>query len=292
MDTVTLASAPRPLGLDQDGFGKLVHDLRTPLTGVIGLAKLMRAGTCTSLSADELLELIQRSAQHMLGLVNDILDVGSGRTGTLALNPAPTVLDDVLTDVRAMTGPQACAKGLDLRLEADAGVPQQLVADRRRLTQVLTNLVSNAIDFTTTGQITVQLRRPYLQPADARRVAISFEVRDSGIGMTAEEASRIFLPYVQAAAGARRGGNGLGLAICRDLVACMGGHIAVESQPSAGSRFTFTLEFERTADDASTAPTPAAACVARSEICVTDDPASAHWMGADCATPRAAPAGA
>lgn len=257
MNHNTATTDATPLGLSREGFAKLVHDLRTPLTGVIGLTQLLRSGVATAVSADAMLEMMQRSAEHMLGLVNDILDLASQQAGTVALTPARADLRQVLANVQAMTAPQSSAKGLQLRMSADDDLPTVVQADARRLTQVLTNLTANAIDFTTEGTVSLRLRRAAAPAGDGRSVAVCFEVRDSGIGMTAEEMARVFQPFVQAAAGMRRGGNGLGLAICRELVERMGGRIELDSTPGVGSCFRFTLVFER-ADLADSVVPPAA----------------------------------
>lgn len=273
-----------PLGLTQTAFCKLVHDLRTPINGVIGLATLLRTGHSERVSTEAILDMMQRSAQHMLALVNDILDLASAQAGALKMTTAEVAVQDVLADVRAMTGMQAEAKRLDLRLEVAPGVPAVLTADRRRLTQVLTNLVSNAIDFTRTGSVQVLLSPAPVRPGQTGRAGIRFEVRDSGIGMTADELGRVFQPFVQAPAGVRRGGNGLGLAICRDLVQRMGGSIAIESQPGQGTCFSFTLELGPVI-----APPPLSPTVAASPAQRPAAAATVATTGAATAVPAARP---
>ena len=182
------------------------------------------------------------SAEALLGIINDILDFSKIEAGKLDMETIPFSLGDVVDNVVNVLGMKADEKGLELLLDMPLQLPTALVGDPSRLGQVLLNLGSNAVKFTDSGEVVVAVRVLEQDDASAR---LRFEVRDTGIGMSAEQQQRLFQPFTQADTSTTRryGGTGLGLAISQHLVHLMGGELAVESAPGRGSRFHFELRF-------------------------------------------------
>jgi signal transduction histidine kinase len=212
------------------------HELRTPLNAIGGYAQLMEMelrGPVTGEQRDDL-ERIQRNQQHLLSIINDILNLSRIEAGQLTITAADVPLVEVLAEVEAMIAPQAAARGL--RYEASAGADLVVHADREKLRQVLLNLVSNAVRFTEgAGSVRVS--------GEAAGNQVIVRVTDSGIGIPADKLQAIFEPFVQVDSGLTRrtGGTGLGLAISRDLMQAMGGRIDVSSELGRGSTFTISL---------------------------------------------------
>ncbi len=219
------------------------HEVRTPMNGVLGLADLLLD---TELSADQrdYVETIQRSGQALLEILNDILDLSKIEAGKLELESIAFDPLQTMNDVLALSGPRAAAKGLLLDAVAAPDLPRDLIGDPGRLRQVVGNLLGNSIKFTDSGQVQV---RADVAEVDGDDVLLRYTVSDTGIGMTAEQRARLFLPFSQADASTTRrfGGTGLGLAICRRLVEMMGGAITVQSEPGKGSSFSFTVRCQR-----------------------------------------------
>ena len=215
------------------------HELRTPMTGVLGMADLLLMSGLDTQQKD-LMNLLTRSAKSLMDLLNDILDFSKIEAGQLEIETIPFRLSEVLDDVRRLFEPIASSKDLVLSAELPATYLDVVIGDPKRLRQVLSNLISNAIKFTESGTITVQLRQ---ETVSEGRVALHFAVRDTGIGMELDDTQRLFQPFVQADVSTSRkyGGTGLGLAICRHLVNAMGGDIAVKSTPGEGSVFSFSV---------------------------------------------------
>ena len=236
-------------------LANMSHEIRTPMNGVLGMADLLGT-TALSPQQHEMLGTIQSSAEALLGLLNDILDLARIEAGKVALDVAPFRPDDVLRRVAALHRATAVKKGLDLGLEIAPEAEAARLGDAARLRQVLHNLVGNAVKFTRAGFVRLGLR---LAPDGA----LLFTVADSGIGMTEDQAARVFDAYEQAdaAVGREFGGTGLGLAIVRELVDLMGGAISVDSAPGRGSTITLRLPFDPAPAEASepaTVPAPAA----------------------------------
>jgi signal transduction histidine kinase len=215
------------------------HELRTPLNAVLGYAQLLTMEGGLSPRQARGLETIQQSGQHLLALVNDILDLARIEAGRTALNPAPVNLSELLQTVVHLMRVKADEKQLAVLFDAAADLPEAVLADERRLRQVLLNLLGNAIKFTDDGTVTL---RASAEPQGKAQVLLRLDVEDTGIGMHADDVERIFEPFEQVGDAQRRsGGTGLGLAITRALVNDMGGRVQVSSELGRGSRFRIEL---------------------------------------------------
>ncbi|MCA0242867.1 MAG: hypothetical protein LCI02_18620 [Proteobacteria bacterium] len=220
----------------------VVHELRNPIGAVTNIAQLLMHSSLDPRQR-RFVELMRGSADTLLTLVNDVLDLAKLETGRFEFEPAPTALDAWLTDALAPFVETARLKGLALRSSLDSRLPARLVFDAGRLRQVLVNLVSNAMKFTRKGFIEVALSS--LGPgAGAARHRLRCEVRDSGCGVAPAAKGRLFQEFVQAdaAVAASYGGTGLGLALCRQFIERLGGRIGLDSELGVGSCFWFELE--------------------------------------------------
>ncbi|WP_044874456.1 CHASE domain-containing protein [Pseudomonas sp. LFM046] len=225
------------------------HEIRTPMGAVLGIAQLL---TNTSLSADQrkYVQMLRGAGESLLVILNDVLDFSKLEAGQLAINPAPFRLDNVLNALATVMSVNAAHKDLELVIGVEPDVPQACIGDAQRLQQVLVNLVGNAIKFTERGEVAVLVQRV---GGDAETVTLCFRVRDTGIGMTAEQMERLFAPFAQADSSiARRfGGTGLGLAISKRLVTLMDGSISVDSTVNSGSEFRVVLPLQLQSSQAS-----------------------------------------
>jgi len=221
-----------------DFLAVMSHELRTPLNGVLGYSELL-AATRLDDEQQDFLRTIRDSGEHLLGIVNDILDFSSIEKGTMSLESAPLTISHLL---ESSTGPirkSAGDKGLTFGCEVDPGVPDRIAGDERRIRQVLLNLLGNAVKFTAGGSV---LLRVSLSSSDLRDF-VNFSVRDTGPGIAPETLARLFRPFIQGDSALSRGfeGTGLGLAISQKLAEAMGGNITAASSPGMGSTFTFCL---------------------------------------------------
>ncbi|PZQ63406.1 MAG: hybrid sensor histidine kinase/response regulator [Phenylobacterium zucineum] len=238
-------------------LANMSHEIRTPLTGVIGFAGLLEAMPRLPKDARRYASRIHTSAAALLTVVNDVLDFSKLEANQVELDPQPMELRSFLDETVDLVRELASRKGLRVAVEAPgADLPARIVADGARLRQVLLNLLTNAVKFTETGEVTVMADRTN---AGDLRIA----VRDTGIGVAPEVAGRLFLRFSQVdGSNARQhGGTGLGLAISKGLIEMMRGQIGMESRPGAGSTFWFTLPVVA-APDADPAPVTVAADVA------------------------------
>jgi signal transduction histidine kinase/ActR/RegA family two-component response regulator len=221
------------------------HELRTPMTVIVGHSRELR-GELDPRSVAEPhrvgLEAIYESGEHLLRILDDLLDLSRMEVGKLALERVEVSPVDALRDVATLMQRPARQAGLELRVEFPTPVPDRLLTDPTRLRQVLLNLVGNSIKFTPGGRVTLRARIP----PGSSGAELDFEVEDTGIGMTREQIARIFEPFSQADISTSRlyGGTGLGLSICRGLAERLGGVLGVESEPGVGSRFRLRLPVE------------------------------------------------
>jgi TMAO reductase system sensor TorS len=232
-------------------LANMSHEIRTPMNGIVGMAELL-AATQLDERQRRYLEAVHRSAASLVDLINDVLDLSKVEAGHEELHLADFDLRATLEEIVELPRERARARHIALELEVPRELPDVLRGDALRLRQILTNLVGNAIKFTERGRVRVSAT--FAEPGDTPLVR--FTVEDTGIGLTAEQISRIFDAFTQADVSHARkyGGTGLGLAISRKLVELMGGEIGVTSRPGKGSTFWFTARFDRAIAHARVSP--------------------------------------
>lgn len=223
-------------------LANMSHELRTPLNAILGYADILKRRADSTGSLADGLVIIQRSGEHLLTLINDVLDLAKVEAGKLELNPTPfhlpTFLHEIIDIIRARTE----AKNITLAYETLSLLPNTVQADEKRLRQVLLNLLGNAVKFTDQGQVTLRViaREANAQPAAS--CLLTFEVEDTGIGIPPDELERIFQPFEQVSKAERRvEGTGLGLAISQQIVQRMDSQLQVKSEPGRGSTFWFEV---------------------------------------------------
>ncbi len=221
-------------------LANMSHELRTPLNAVLGFSRVMKSAPDTTERQWEHLSIITRSGEHLLNLINNILDMSKIEAGRAELEQEDVDLHQMMHEMQSLMYVRANEKGLDFIVEQSPELPRYITTDQGKLRQVLINLIGNAIKYTQKG--VVLLRAAAIDREAPGRARVRFEIEDSGPGVPPEDRERIFLPFVQLE-GRPPGeaGSGLGLAISKQYVELMGGTIGVESEPGSGSRFRFEV---------------------------------------------------
>ena len=224
-------------------LANMSHELRTPLNAILGFAQLMARDTMVTPQQKDSLAIINRSGDHLLNLINDVLEMSKIEAGRTIVNSEPFALHQLLQTIRELFQIRAEEKQLSLNFSLAEDLPRYIVSDCRKLRQVIINLLSNAVKFTHTGGVTLRVKsdRASNNTADPL-IKLMFEVEDTGKGIAENEIDKLFQPFVQTLVGLKsEGGTGLGLAISRQFVRLMGGDLRVSSRVGEGSTFYFDI---------------------------------------------------
>ncbi len=237
-------------------LANMSHELRTPLNAILGFTQMMARDRTLSPQQQEQIKIINNAGDHLLALINDILEMSKIEAGRTSFNPTSFDLINFLSTLEELFKLKAESKGLQLNFHLAPDLPQYIQTDEGKLRQVLINIIGNAIKFTEKGQVTLRVnllgygqeKSNYQLPsfpdsAWERHYQLLFEIEDTGLGIKSEEIDRIFDPFIQSETGKKTmQGTGLGLAISRKFVQMLGGNIAVTSQPNKGSLFSFNIQ--------------------------------------------------
>jgi signal transduction histidine kinase/CheY-like chemotaxis protein len=218
------------------------HEIRTPMNSIMGFSELAMDSEASAKTRDYL-DKIQRNAEWLLQIINDILDISKVESGKMELEHIPFDMHELFASCRTLVLPKAADKGIMLHFYSEPSIGKRPLGDPTRLRQVFLNLLSNAIKFTNMGTVKIYAK---IKEKTEKTITMYFEIKDSGIGMTSEQIMKVFDPFTQAESSTTRkyGGTGLGLPITKSIVELMGGQLMVESSPGIGSKFSFELTFE------------------------------------------------
>ena len=229
-------------------LANMSHEIRTPMNAILGFTQLMQRDSDLSSRQREHLDIINRSGEHLLALINDILELSKIEAGRATFMPVNFDLHKLLADLEVMFRVRTDEKKLRLLLEMADDVPQWMIADEGKLRQVLINLIGNAVKFTEEGGIGIRVG---IQSDQTQKKSLLIEVEDTGPGILPEEVEKLFKPFEQASSGIKMGGTGLGLALSQGFVQIMGGTITISSIIGQGSTFRFSIPFDEGKEDSS-----------------------------------------
>ncbi|HEV3252226.1 MAG TPA: ATP-binding protein, partial [Puia sp.] len=249
------------------------HEIRTPMNGVIGMASLLEQTMLTS-EQRVYAQTISTCGESLLTVINDILDFSKIESGKMELESKDFILRTCIEEVLDVFAEKAAASDLDLVYQIDPNVPSQIVGDSLRLRQILMNLVGNAIKFTQKGEVYIEVT--LLKSNENGQLELSFDVRDTGIGIPADKLERLFKAFMQVDSSTTRkyGGTGLGLVICEKLVKLMGGEIKVDSEVEVGTRFNFKIQARTGVQPISNFVKHDIGCLEGKQVLVVDDNAT------------------
>ncbi len=224
-------------------LANMSHELRTPLNAILGFSHIMKKDTNLSAKQQETINIINRSGEHLLNLINDVLEVSKIEAGQVKINYTNCDLFNILKDIQKMFTIKAKSKQLDLTFTLADNLPRYIKIDESKLRQILINLLSNAIKFTARGSVSLEAS---LQKSKINHQQILFIIKDTGIGISKSEIATIFAPFVQSKSGIKsQEGTGLGLTICQKFIKLMGGDIALESEINQGTTVEFAIPYNK-----------------------------------------------
>jgi PAS domain S-box-containing protein len=229
-------------------LANMSHEIRTPMNAILGFSQLMMRDAGLTLVQKKHLQIVNRSGEHLLALINDILEISKIEAGRLSLNPAAFDLDAMLDEIETIYRMRTGEKSMCFLVERIGDLPGCVVGDENKLRQVFVNLIGNALKFTRKGGISIRVG---VKTRSGPAIRLMVEVEDTGSGISEEEIGKLFIPFEQTASGKRmQTGTGLGLAICREIVRLMGGDISVSSQLGKGSIFRFEVNLKEGREEA------------------------------------------